>query len=222
MTRGPEPQPAGALGHRRQEHGRRGGEAMRRAVMLGHVIGPEAGPVTGLGEVEAMPVLLADIVSRVVEMIEHAEPDHPKLKIALPEHFFGFLMSWLDRPQDREPRYRGRPLPSILRQCRRGPAFWSQTRYFGMGLKAEPNRAVNAYGLWCLTAASAPALPECAIRSHPVGAPTADISKPRRIHLIFEPTWTAMALRSGHRTSATETGHPPGKCTQPAPYLKHD
>ncbi len=83
---GPQPQPAGALGHRRQEHVRRGGQAMRRAVMLGHVIGPEARPVAGLGEVQAMPVLLADIVARIIEMIEHAELDRPQLKVALPEH----------------------------------------------------------------------------------------------------------------------------------------
>ncbi len=83
---GPQSQSPGALGHCRQEHVRRGSKPVRRAVMLGHVIRPETGPVTGLGEIEAMPVLLANIVARVIEMIEHTKLDHPKVEIGLPEH----------------------------------------------------------------------------------------------------------------------------------------
>jgi hypothetical protein len=69
----PEPEPLRALRHGSHEQAGRGGEAQRRAVVLGQMIGVEAVPVVGLGQPHAVLDLLAERHAAVVHVLEDAE-----------------------------------------------------------------------------------------------------------------------------------------------------
>ncbi len=68
-----EAQPFGALRDRRQEHAGRGRHAERRSVMLGQVIGVEAGRIVELDQLEPRLVIRVERDVVAVEMVENAE-----------------------------------------------------------------------------------------------------------------------------------------------------
>jgi hypothetical protein len=69
----PEAKVSRALRHRGEEHARRRRHAERRGVMLGQVIGMEAGPVIGLDDLQPLLVVLCQRHVVAVEVIENAE-----------------------------------------------------------------------------------------------------------------------------------------------------
>src|SRR5882672_1750875 len=69
----PETQPARALRDRGEKDARRRGEAERRRMMLGDVIGVEAEPVVGFDDLQPGLVVVTKREIVAVEMIEDAE-----------------------------------------------------------------------------------------------------------------------------------------------------
>jgi hypothetical protein len=73
-----ESQIFGSLRHAREEHARRGRHAEGRKVVLGQVIGVEAGRIIGLRHAQPMLVVLGERQVVAIEMIEN-----PKMHISL-------------------------------------------------------------------------------------------------------------------------------------------
>src|SRR5437764_6847259 len=85
-----------------RKNARRWRHAERRRVMLGDVIGVETGAIVGLGDLEAILVIVRERTAVAIEMIKDTEL-----------HFFN---ACADRPMPRALRLRLQLFPS-LRQC---------------------------------------------------------------------------------------------------------
>ncbi len=73
VDQGAEADAPGALRHRGEKHAGRRRQVERRRMMLAHVIGAKSGLVVELDQLQAVFVLLAELVRPAVVLIENAE-----------------------------------------------------------------------------------------------------------------------------------------------------